>query len=430
MPLVFVHGVNTRKDDHYQVSETLRNGYFREIALRDVVHNPADVAIENPYWGDDGAWMAWGNACLPLEENETFGGGAEEVYDEILSELAPDVVASSKKLLLTLAHKDLVRAVDCLWAAAARAPAAADDAQALKAMIVMGRKAVGYTSSEPDLGWISEVHDDNAFTDRLLTEVDAWTPNAAAARTAASGVGGAGDESFGAAEVWNRIKGGLARLGQATKGGITDTAKGVGAATADIGLAAAGGVINPIVKKARPGAHKRVCLFLGDVFAYLNNRDARAPIVEKVAGALDKANKGRRPPADPLIVVAHSMGGNIVYDILTRLRAELVCDVFVTVGSQVGAFAELGLFPSIPIDRQVSPAERPLVTRPINIRRWINIFDPADVLAYSADRIFAGVEDYAFSSQVTALTAHSMYFERPHFYERLRDRILHFRQPG
>jgi hypothetical protein len=36
MPLVFVHGVNTRKDDHYQASETLRNGYFREITLRDV----------------------------------------------------------------------------------------------------------------------------------------------------------------------------------------------------------------------------------------------------------------------------------------------------------------------------------------------------------------------------------------------------------
>lgn len=425
MPLVFIHGVNTRKDAQYPASVTLRDGYFHEIALRDVVGDPAGVIIENPYWGDDGAWMAWDNACLPLEENETFGGGAGEVYDEILSELAPDVVAPPDKLLLTLARKDLARAVDCLWAAAARSPAGVGDARALEAMIVLGRKAVGYTASAPDLDWLSEVQDDNAFINRLLPEVEAWTPVADAAPAGPPVPAGEGVEGFGAADVWNRIKGGMARLGQAAKGVIGGAAKVVGEASADLGQAAAGAVINPIVKKARPGAHKRVSLFLGDVFAYLNNRDAHAPIVKEVAGALDKADKARRSALDPLIIVAHSMGGIIAYDILTRLRAELVCDVFVTVGSQVGVFAELGLFPTIPIDRKVSPADRPRVTRPKNIRRWINVFDPADVLGYSAARIFTGVEDYAFSSQVTSLTAHSMYFERPHFYERLRDRILH-----
>jgi hypothetical protein len=60
---------------------------------------------------------------------------------------------------------------------------------------------------------------------------------------------------------------------------------------------------------------------------------------------------------------------------------------------------------------------------PKNIKRWINVFDSADVLGYAAAGIFDRAQDYNFSSHVTAFTAHGMYFERPRFYERLRARI-------
>jgi hypothetical protein len=94
--------------------------------------------------------------------------------------------------------------------------------------------------------------------------------------------------------------------------------------------------------------------------------------------------------------------------------------LLVTVGSQVGMFEELKLF------RASDPTLRAGTTVPLstNIKRWLNVFDTADVLGYATARIFNQSRDFEFSTAVTALTAHSMYFDRPEFYDRLRTRIL------
>jgi hypothetical protein len=213
---------------------------------------------------------------------------------------------------------------------------------------------------------------------------------------------------------------------------LNNTTKAVSDAASTLGQAAAGAVINPLVRKARPWAHKRVSLFIGDVFQYLDKRqvkDAQGNLVEGnfvrvVAGAFEAADRARKPGGDDkLIIVAHSMGGNIAYDILTFFRPNIVCDLLITVGAQVGMFEELKLFrasdPAIKKGATVAT-----VAPESNIKRWLNVFDTADVLGYSTARIFAGSRDFEFSTEVTALTAHSMYFDRPEFYVRLRERIL------
>lgn len=438
MPLVFVHGVNTRKSLQYDEAETIRNDYFKKIALHGVVPNPALVTIRSPYWGDYGAHMAWDNACLPLDQNEQFGGEAEEIFSVIWSEMAPDVVAPPDKLLLTLARKDLTRAVDCLWAAAMHTTPEpskknftknAQDAPPLAAGFftgvgILGEKAVGYTRMNPKPAWLASVTNDDQFVEKLLIELDAWTPSSGVEPGAA--LLAPATEAFGVADIWNRMKEAAAKLGEAAEGAVSAAAKTVSDAASNLGQAAAGAVINPLVRTARPSLHKRVSLFIGDVFQYLEQRHSTdsGKIITEVVAKLDEADIARKAGDEKLIVVAHSMGGNISYDILTRVRPHLVCDLFVTVGSQVGVFAELGLFPSITIDPNVAPENRHKAQVPENIKRWINIFDSADVLGYATSRIFDRTEDYAFSCGVTALTAHSMYFDRPHFYERLRARIL------
>lgn len=403
----------------------IRNKYFTEIALRGVVPAPAEVTIKSPYWGDYGARMAWDNACLPLEENEQFGGEGEEIFGAIWSEMAPDVIAPPDKLLLTLANKNLARAVDCLWAAAMYTPPEQGKTAGI-VIGVLGRRALLYARANPKPAWMAKVTNDDELVEQLLTEFDDWSPPGEDdTRVTAPPVSKI--DSFGAAEVWNRMKEATAKLGEAAKGVVTATTKVVSDAGSNLGKSAAGAVINPLVRKARPGLHKRGSLFIGDVFQYLDQR--RLPdggkIITEVAAAFDQANQARKIDYDDLlIIVAHSMGGIISYDILTRVQPALVCDLFVTVGSQVGMFAELGLFPSITIDPNVPSAGRAKVPVPDNIKRWINVFDPADALAYAASRVFDRVEDYAFSSEVSALTAHSMYFARPQFYERLRARIL------
>ena len=333
----------------------------------------------------------------------------------ILAETAPDVLAPPDRMLATLARKDLSRAVDALWAAAMHT-VPASDATDLDAMAEAALCAVAMVRADPRPAWVTEAEDDDAFVDELLTRLDAFAPPAAPAA-----------QTFGTAAAWGHLKEAATRLAQSAVGIVSDATRDVSDATKDLGRSAAGAVINPMVRAARPGTNKNAILFLGDILAYLATRgEPRAgggPIVRVVTDDLERAAAGRSD-RDPMIIVAHSMGGIISYDILAHFRPGLVCDLFVTVGSQVGVMAGLGLLAAVPIDRTMpSGTSRPKAVVPDNIRRWINVFDPADVLGFKADRVFDRVEDYAFSSGVSSVTAHSMYFERPHFYERLRARI-------
>lgn len=119
------------------------------------------------------------------------------------------------------------------------------------------------------------------------------------------------------------------------------------------------------------------------------------------------------------MVVAHSMGGNIVYDLLTHFRPNLVVDSLVTVGSQVGLFEELKLFAASRADIPGPGVDR--VPKPPGVQRWVNVVDDCDPLAFRAAPVFDGVEDYTYPSG--ALWAHTAYMAQPHFHRRLADRL-------
>jgi hypothetical protein len=123
-----------------------------------------------------------------------------------------------------------------------------------------------------------------------------------------------------------------------------------------------------------------------------------------------------------LVIVAHSMGGNIVYDLLTSVLADkLKVDAFITVGSQVGLFKELALYTEDRGTEATSAATR--IAKPAAVGTWINVFDPMDVLGFAASGVFQEVHDYAFSNDASVLQTHSQYFFRPAFHERLRARM-------
>jgi len=48
-------------------------------------------------------------------------------------------------------------------------------------------------------------------------------------------------------------------------------------AVTNIGNAAAGMVVNPLVEQTRPMVHYNAALFIGDVFVYLKSRGASGP---------------------------------------------------------------------------------------------------------------------------------------------------------
>lgn len=106
---------------------------------------------------------------------------------------------------------------------------------------------------------------------------------------------------------------------------------------------------------ARPAAR-----LVGDVTGYFAERGIAVtpgPIVERITASLDEVARDAAVRGEPLVVLAHSMGGNIVYDVLSHFRQDIRVDLLVTVGTQVGFFEELKLFASskskLPDQRQL-----------------------------------------------------------------------------
>ena len=205
-------------------------------------------------------------------------------------------------------------------------------------------------------------------------------------------------ETFGGNKVWDRLSEAAIRLRAA--------------AGRRSGEAAA--------KLLRATLHRHIALFLGDIFTYLDqrgDRDHPGPIVTQVAGALESAvNSG-----PPVVVVAHSMGGAIVYDVLSYYRPDIRVQKLVTVGSQVGMFEELCLLQS---GKQAGCPDGPTrVAKLDNVGEWINVFDRNDLFGFATERIFDGVKDFDYSTGKGLLAAHSSYFTMPSFYGRLADRV-------
>jgi hypothetical protein len=188
---------------------------------------------------------------------------------------------------------------------------------------------------------------------------------------------------------------------------LFDRAKGAPARVATV----------PVSEALRYGVNANVGQFLGDVFVYLNKRgDASAPgpIIEKIVSALTVAKKD---PDEPRIAITHSMGGNVLYDILTYYRPDIALDVWISVGGQVGFFEEMKLFRVSDIGVRAPHKVQSL--RP-PLKFWLNIYDPADIFSYKVSPVFAANDrDVLYRTGSSMPSAHSAYFMRPSFYDLL-----------
>jgi hypothetical protein len=428
MPLVFVHGVAVRRGTSpaeqtgFATAVLSRDDLFRSVAMRGLVIPPAIQHIENPYWGDEGVKFDYDLVSVPSAKTETFGG-ADDAVAQVLMETVPADVAVSvnemkngdQVLLLTLAReRSLEHAIDAIVAATAVSDPDTSVATAAAQSADLARfaaQALAYAASLPDVSWLNDLDpqtgeprlkSDEDFLEALSQRVETFT--------GASGT----TERFGGIGLVNRLKSTarkIAKVARRTLGAITGAVGGAAAG------AALGGAPGATVKALRPVATRRAGLFLGDVFTYLSNRTKIAGIV---VDALDQADAKKKPTDDKLIVVAHSMGGNIVYDVLTSFRPKLQVDLFVTVGSQVALFKEMRLY----AEDKNKPGIAPTKVKPPNtITAWLNVFDPMDALAFAAEGVFERVKDFAIANNGSAFDAHVLYFVRPVFHHRLRARM-------
>jgi len=390
MPLVFVHGVNVRDGDRYREGVRSQRELFARAGLRGLAEDPV---VTHPYWGGLAANPRWNNASVPDGDYESFGA-----EDDVAATLEESVSSWPRdNPIIAIAREDFPNAVDVLWTLVPEEEASPELAE-------MGARTVAYAEANRNPVWLQSVANDQQFLTQLQINVEAWQPTGAAAGTASDDAW----ESFGLSDVWDSVREGARRLA-----GLPGRAAGAA-----------------VVAVSRSKVHGHVARFMGDIFVYLDKRGDRAqpgPIPRNVIDAIESADAARTPNDPHVVVVCHSMGGNIVYDVLSHYRPDLAVDVFVTVGSQVGMFEEFKVFHN---SDDAVPAQRgDRVAKPANIAHWVNVFDKQDILSFATGRVFTDVTDFEYSTGASVLGAHTSYFKRPSFHRRLNERLTEKLQP-
>jgi hypothetical protein len=390
MPLVFVHGVNNRKEDVEYLRGVKRTETFLKDIFGPTLRPPCNTLHTTfPYWGEFGVKFRWNQASLPRESDpvEAFSieGEGDTAESRIWSAEVLKEYGANVNFADVTRNFGLEATLDLVWDTAAQSGVEGNEATSIAASY---RRVQTYIQNNPAPPWAMKPQSNQEFLVELERNLAPKEPG-----TQAMAVGG----------WFDSIKEGVSRLIWAPAADATALATALWR------------------KKIHLGASR----FLGDVFVYLNGRGARdAPgdIVKQVANALDEASKSKKPGDDKLIVIGHSLGGVISYDILTYYRPDICVDTFVTVGSQVAVFEEMTLYKSSDDNIPVNPP-RDKRDKPKNIGHWVNVFDTNDVFSFRAGGVFSGVEDYRFDTGYGANQAHSGYFARPSFYKRLAARV-------
>lgn len=172
-------------------------------------------------------------------------------------------------------------------------------------------------------------------------------------------------------------------------------------------------------------------VFMGDVLCYLGGRGTPAhpgPIARRIMDGFQTAHVSRQGSGEPLVVLSHSMGGQLVYDALTAFLpaapalSGVRVDFWASVGSQTGLFKALGLFLN---DRQtpaLSLSGLSLARSPHLGYAW-NVWSASDLLSFPAEGSIGGNHDTAFPLSGAIQHDHTAYLHHPDFYPLLAAKV-------
>lgn len=161
-------------------------------------------------------------------------------------------------------------------------------------------------------------------------------------------------------------------------------------------VAAASMAVLPLVKSSKAYAH--ASRMMGDALIYFLRRGTRerpGPIIERVAETL-RSKLPREPDGVPTVVITHSLGCTIFYDLFTHFDPDLRFDLWVSVGSQLTMYEEIEILANGQPDEPLP--QTPGRPRPTRVALppgavWYNVFDHRDPLGYASEGVFQPVTD-------------------------------------
>jgi hypothetical protein len=425
MPLVFVHGVNTRRGTNLAEQSVfddrvkLMQHQFAQVVFADRVA-PDRLQTFAPYWGDLGVKFARGFASLPKTGVQTLAiKGSVDLAVATTAKLDPQIALDPafgvNPLLTTARSRSLGAALDLLFASATNVPKPPvlqkTMTGALPDVARFSAAAERYAAANPSPAWLAAVQDDMKFVDELFRAVNSASAPSPDQENAAGQIQTLGIGS----DVLSWLNAGASAVKGAVKDAVASVKTAVGGAATDAARAAFLELYNYV----RPDASAFAGRFVGDVFTYLENRK---PIAELVLQSVREANASRREGDKELYLVGHSFGGIILYDILTEFAPDIECDLYVTVGSQVALFAEMGRLAAAK-DLAAAFAANKSAARPKAAARWVNIYDLTDFFGFGTLGVFEGAKDYKFETDALPLVSHAAYFDTPRFFARLKERV-------
>jgi hypothetical protein len=200
----------------------------------------------------------------------------------------------------------------------------------------------------------------------------------------------------------------------------------------DLVGSAVGGALGRVNQLARQVVGEGMVQFFGDLFVYARHR---AEIHDRFWQAITTwQGPGWQGPSygteqQPINVVAHSLGGVAAFDAALSPSRPLWIKALVTFGSQPAFFHA--------VDRREELAEfapgQP-VALPATIDRWTNLWEPMDVVAFTAGVVFRFEPDGRSSDLRIATPAteiwdargwtHSAYWESDELVDTLRATLV------
>jgi hypothetical protein len=434
MPLVFVHGVNVRLGPKYDKEMQLRNQYFVNIFFKLLGRQFSADKVISPYWGDLATNIASGTPYLPSGKHDKniskahlnsrpIGAAQEKTTDHEEDQLNDHDLDGTS--LVDLARTESIAKVVDLVIATASERTLDDSLEDDASLSEIGFSALDlsrrFKSVDEQVEWLEGVVNDAQLILKLENELkNDSTVDAKRRLLSLEHMKLAGDwlqARYGKASgltkdrLQIRTKQVQARIKQ-----LSITAKDSVRQVRDVRRrttthVAAAAITNPMRKLF----HQRLFQFIGDSFLYFGQRgtpESPGPIVKIISDALDSGWSQRTPEDPDLIVVAHSMGANIMCDIASHFRSDREIDLLITVAAQFPLFADLHMFPGL------DTHHRP-IKKPANVKRWINVYDMNDIFGFAAQPMFEDIEELDFASGRLGIATHADCFKFVSLYEQM-----------
>ena len=431
MPLVFVHGVNVRQDEIYRQEVLLRNRLLLNIFFPVAGLASCSENLFDAFWGDLAPEHSPGNLYLPpmiplvqglkrltgigKTQKANFTECADDVSLESEAAELDSTTASANSLLHLLKAEPLRDVLDCLIAVShdeqSSEPSTDEQSAGLSSLAIEALAlADRFETMEAQQIWLAGIKTDEDLLNCLSDEIDKSVENKERSPLNFKH----SRQALRKSRQWFRQRLDSARAKllapavQARQAAVTgvDTVRAKARETTT--RIAARTLMHP----ARRFFHGRLCHFIGDSFYYFGMRgtkDSPGAVPQRVMDVLLQADKARTAEDQALIVVAHSMGGIVMADLVSQFQPSVKIECLVTVGSQFPLFADLKMFPGF--DQSAFPLAKPAM-----VANWVNIFDPNDFLGFAAEQLFAGVVDVEYTSGKIGASTHADYFKLPSFY--------------